>query len=363
MKTFQCTCGARVFFVNNRCMTCQRELSFLPDRGVLAAVEARDDGLIEQVGRAGDGYRRCGNQLDWGVCNWLIPSEEAETHSLCQACRLNDVIPNLDVPGHRELWANVEQAKRHLVYTLNQLRLPVRSKAEVDWGMAFRLMQDGPGREVITGHADGWITLNLEEADAAKREQVRLSLREGYRTVLGHLRHEVGHYYWDLCVRDSHHLADFRALFGDERVSYADALDRHYADGPPSNWQEQYISPYATMHPWEDWAESFAHSLHMADTLETAGHFGLRRDDGNPLGAARWDASTALTEWAEVTVALNALNRSMGMPDAYPFSLTPPIAEKLTFVAEVVRSFPSAPRPDKNPEGRTAARKPSTAPE
>jgi hypothetical protein len=90
--------------------------------------------------------------------------------------------------------------------------------------------------------------------------------------LLGHFRHEVGHYFWDrLVATDPHQLEEFRVLFGDDRQDYGEALKRHYDEGAPANWQDTYISMYATMHPWEDFAETWAHYLHIVDTLETAG--------------------------------------------------------------------------------------------
>src|SRR6202011_5238904 len=37
-----------------------------------------------------------------------------------------------------------------------------------------------------------------------------------------------------------------------------------------------HVTPYASAHPWEDFAETWAHYFHMVDTLETATAFGLR---------------------------------------------------------------------------------------
>ena len=128
---------------------------------------------------------------------------------------------------------------------------------------------------MVTGHADGVITLDLAESDDVHRERRRAELGEPYRTLLGHFRHEIGHYYWPILVERAGALERCRALFGDERADYGEALERHYADGPPADWAERHVSAYATMHPWEDWAETFAHYLHIRDTLQTAG--GVRR--------------------------------------------------------------------------------------
>src|SRR5437868_9942335 len=127
----------------------------------------------------------------------------------------------------------------------------------------------------MTGHKDGIVTMKVEEADDVTRVRVRTQMREPYRTLLGHFRHETGHYYWDRLIANSDWLEPFRGLFGDERASYAEALDRHYQQGAPLDWQPQYVSAYATMHPWEDWAETWAHYLHMMDAVDTALGFGM----------------------------------------------------------------------------------------
>jgi hypothetical protein len=335
MRTFSCDCGARVFFVNTRCVTCGRELAFLPDRGHMATLELQG-GDLRCVGLGGARYRRCANQLQFDVCNWLVP--EGDPHDRCQSCRLNRVVPNPGDGENQALWTEVERSKRHLVYTLNQLGLPVRPKSDDPRGLAFEILDERAEEEpVMTGHADGVITLNLREADPVSREAARIALREGYRTVLGHLRHEVGHYYWDLLVAGTARHEDFRVRFGDERADYAAALRRHY-DGVPASggWHGSFISAYAQVHPWEDWAETWAHYLHMIDTLETASHFGLTTDGAKAAGETGWQFDALVDEWSELAVALNALNRSMGMPDAYPFTVSDAVKEKLRFVAEVI---------------------------
>jgi hypothetical protein len=334
MRTFRCACGRRVFFVNTVCLHCQRELAFLPDRSLVAAIEPGGNGFFATPhGR----YRKCANNVDHGVCNWMIPEADAQT--LCQACRLNQVIPDLSNPENRALWGEVEKAKRRLVYSLNQLRLPITSKAEdPEKGLAFDIKADEGATRVLTGHAEGLITLNLAEADAVTREQARVSMNERYRTLLGHFRHEIGHYYWERLVRDGDRLPAFRDRFGDERADYGEALKRHYAAGTQASWPDHFISAYAASHPWEDWAETFAHYLHMIDTLETAQSFGFTSElppRADVAGAVEFDVLMA--EWLELTVALNALNRSMGLEDAYPFAISDAVRAKLAFVHAVVK--------------------------
>lgn len=281
-----------------------------------------------------DGFRPCANYVESGVCNWLVPADSA--HELCVACRLNHTIPNLSEPGNHALWADVESAKRRLIYGLFRLRLEILSKLDdPKRGLSFDIKSDAGDERVLTGHSDGLITLNIEEADPAKRERNRLALNERYRTLLGHFRHEIGHYYWDRLVGEGDRLEAFRKVFGDERTDYAKALERHY-EAPLADYHLRFISAYASSHPWEDFAETFAHYLHMRDTLETAQHFGFTSDTPRPTGREPTVLSTLLDDWQGLTVALNALNRSMGLPDAYPFALTPPVEVKLAFVHELI---------------------------
>lgn len=328
MRVFQCECGATVFFNNSLCLSCSRELGFLPEALDIAAFTSGQSGEIQTPHGV---YRKCANYSREGVCNWLLPADSEE--ELCQACRLNNVIPDLSEPDNRALWQETELAKRRLIYSLDSLGLPVIPKADdATRGLAFDIKASTESERVLTGHADGLITLNLSEADASEREKMRLSLKERYRTLLGHFRHEVGHYFWDRLVADANKYDDFRALFGDERADYAEALKAHYSKGPNPGFYEEYISHYAASHPWEDFAETFAHYLHLVDTLETAQQYGF----ATPPRSAR-DFEGLMTEWYRLTVALNSLNRSMGLQDAYPFAITPAVKEKVRFVHELIR--------------------------
>jgi hypothetical protein len=329
MRVFQCECGATVFFNNSLCLSCGKELGFVPGELSLISFTVDSSGAIQEPHAA---HRKCANYSREGVCNWLLPADSPE--ELCQACRLNNVIPDLSEPENRALWQETELAKRRLIYSLDSLGLPVLAKADdPERGLAFDIKANTNVERVITGHADGLITLNLSEADDAQREKMRLNLKERYRTLLGHFRHEVGHYFWDRLVADPGRHDDFRALFGDERADYAEALRAHYAKGEIPAFYEEFISHYAASHPWEDFAETFAHYLHMVDTLETAGQYGFSTPP-----QSRRDFEGLMREWYRLTVALNSLNRSMGLPDAYPFAITAPVKEKLRFVHHLIRT-------------------------
>ena len=288
---------------------------------------------------------RCAHHAYPGTCNWLAA---AGRDGFCTACALNDVIPDLSESRRVLLYHEVEKAKRRLLFTLMSLGLPVEGRAERTDGLAFRILADArldeahptlDGHdEVTTGHAQGEITINLLEADPVLREQMRLAMNESYRTLLGHFRHESGHYYWQRLVAHGDALDGFRDRFGDERRPYQDSLDAYYRDGPPPGWQDVYVVAYASSHPLEDFAECWGHYLHMIDTLQTAADDGLAMHDvrfTDPTGAGS-PFDEMIDQWRALAPAMNDLNRSMGLDDAYPFSLTGAVVEKLRFVHELV---------------------------
>jgi hypothetical protein len=352
MKTFHCDhCQQLLFFENVRCVSCDHALAYLPDLGVVGSLDEDGPNLWKSpLPRAkGKTYRLCANYTQHNVCNWAIPAEEENT--LCESCRQTRVIPDLTRPGATEAWYKLEVAKRRLAYTLKSLGLPLENKTEApESGIAYEFLAD-PAPEsapVLTGHADGVITINIAEADDAEREKRRVQMHEPYRTLLGHFRHEVGHYYWDRLIRGSDRLNAFRERFGNEEENYAEALQRHYRNGPPKDWQERFVTTYASSHPWEDWAETWAHYLHMVDTLETAAACGIsmkpkRADEPSLKLPARPERigsfQTMIDNWFPLTYALNNLNRGLGLADGYPFVLSKPAIEKLRFVHETINEF------------------------
>lgn len=358
MRLFNCSCGQVLYFENIRCTQCGRALAFLPDVGRMGAIEpvpGDDLALFEVVGgpAAGQHYRLCANGTDHAVCNWAVPVSDPSP--LCESCRLNVVIPDLTKPENRVAWKKLEAAKRRLFYSLRALGLPIGSRADhPEGGLRFSFMEDtNDGHRVFTGHSDGAITINIAEADDPFRESLRQQLGEVYRTVLGHFRHEIGHYYWDRLVQGTLWHEPFRARFGDERVSYGEALARHYASPASCDPPLHCVSAYAASHPWEDWAESWAHYMHMVDTLETARGYGLALRPEPVDGQARTtlaargidfdDFDDLLRGWVPLTLALNSLNRSMGLSDHYPFALTTEAIDKLRFVHDVIESSHATP--------------------
>lgn len=232
MKIFHCThCEALVYFENTQCVTCGSVLAYLPDTGGMGALQVASDGLWTEA-KSGQTFRLCANYTNENVCNWALPAGDPEP--FCLSCRLNRVIPDLSLPANREAWARVELAKRRLIYSLLSLGLPVVPKtSDPENGVIFEFLTDDPvtGTAVLTGHDEGVIVLNVVEADDAEREKRRHDLGEPYRTLIGHFRHEIGHYYWDRLIKDSPRLQAFRDLFGDETFSYEEALKIHYAEG------------------------------------------------------------------------------------------------------------------------------------
>ena len=349
MRLFEChNCGQVLYFENTRCERCGYRLGYVPERTELAALRSEGD-LWCPVAEPGERLRFCDNAR-FEACNWMLSG--ASTERMCVACRHNRTIPDLSVPGNLALWRRLEVAKHRLLYSLLRLGLPLANRADDPaHGLAFDLLADAPdlpGGRATTGHQSGVVTIALREANDAERERERAEMGEPYRTLLGHFRHEVGHHYWDVLVRDGGRLGAFRALFGDERRDYGEALQSHYRNGPPPDWQEQYVSAYASAHPWEDWAETWAHYLHMVDTLEMAANFGVSvhprvtvapwlaaEVDFDPYGAA--EVGQIVNAWLPLTFALNGLNRSMGHPDLYPFVLSPAVIDKLGFVHRLVR--------------------------
>jgi hypothetical protein len=352
MKLFTCdNCQQTLYFENNGCVNCGAALGYIPESAALVTLRngvadlqgVFDVDLPNQPRRR---YRQCRNAREYDACNWLVPADDGA--DFCASCSLSEVIPDLSDPYNDQVWRRIEAAKRRLLYTLFALKLPVVPRArDESVGLAFRFLKGTEDEPVMTGHDEGIITLNVDEADFAFRENMREKMGEGYRTVLGHLRHEIGHYYWDRLVRDTGRFDAFRAVFGDERRGYEEAMDHHYEFGPPLGWNELFISAYASMHPWEDWAETWAHYLHIVDTLETAKSHGLTvrmpatERPGERITTDRlafYDFESLTTSWNAVTLAMNSLNRSMGMKDAYPFVLTAPVLAKLRFVHDLVQA-------------------------
>lgn len=359
MRRYSCpNCGNEVHFQNTQCVNCSALLGYGPALdAMLAADPAR--GVFGQNDQA---RAACAKRAAIS-CNWLVPPSqgiEGGEAGLCASCARTTIIPDLSVPGNTERWAQLERAKRLLFYSIEKFNLPLESMGpDGKNALCFNLKGDqqafdGSIKPVLTGHENGLITINIAEADDDVREKNRTAMGEPYRTLIGHFRHEVGHFYWDCLIRDRGRCADFTAFFGDPAADYAAALKHHYQNCPPADWQNHHVSAYASAHPWEDFAETFAHYIHMIDALETAYAYTLTPQ---PIRAARVNGApvikaTSLPEnpyqirnwpslvdaWIPLTVAMNAMSHSIGNHDFYPFVLTEAILEKLGFVHNLIRS-------------------------
>ena len=314
MRAFTCqTCGSELFFENSVCITCGSPVAF--DRASRRMVRVVDRPVCANLDRCG--------------CNWL--AEPDSPAGLCFNCTLTRTRPaDGDVDGLRQ-YAVAEAAKRRLVVELDELGLPV-VPSDGYLGLAFDLLSSSD-RPVTTGYDNGVITLDLAESDDAHRESLRASMAEPYRTVLGHFRHEIGHYYAEVLLLTTPRRSTFVDVFGEPSKPYVNALHHHYDAGAPPDWSDRFISAYASMHPLEDFAEVFAHLLHICEALRTANAFGLITDEA----ATRQPFVDRVTgTWLPLAKGLNQINRSMGKADLYPFVIAQPVLAKLDFVARVV---------------------------
>jgi hypothetical protein len=350
MRLFQCqACRNIVYFENNACEKCQHRLAFLPENEALSALEPSGDAWLPLLqNQRGTPRRFCANAVH-DACNWLTPPGTDDLY--CIACRHNALIPDISIAANLRGWQRIEFAKHRLIYSLLRWKLPLQNRIlDPAHGLVFNFPAEPPagnGPRVVTGHDNGVITVALIEADNVEREKRRGQMHEPYRTLLGHFRHEVGHYYWDLLVRDSGKLEVSRSVFGDDSQDYQVALNRHYSQGAPLDWQDHFVSTYATTHPWEDFAETWAHYLHIVDTLEMASSFGMQvrpNLDANGGHTVRIDfdpytskeSQQIIDAWLPFVFAMNSVSRAMGQGDLYPFVLAPAVLKKLDFMHKLI---------------------------
>ena len=338
MKRFRCDCGHPLFFESTHCTACGADVGFDPVTAEMVTLNSsnRTGSLFDNTGD----YQRCQNGVDYGVCNWLVPP--SATGSLCLGCQFNRTVVDLSSARNVARWGRFEQAKKRLIYTLLSLNLPLQSRWQNEKsGLLFDFIEDQssnpnvPLTKVNTGHLDGIITINALEADDIAREVAKDQMNESYRTLLGHLRHEIGHYYYEACMAQVPGLQEmFFSLFGDPEVDYNASLDRYYQDGPPADWSQHCISGYASAHPLEDWAECWSHYLMLTDTLETANAYDMVCDPSRQR-----DFASRADLWRSFSVALNELNRSLGLADAYPFVINEQVEKKLALIDRAVSDF------------------------
>jgi hypothetical protein len=330
VRDFLCpNCGQRLAFENSRCLSCGNQLGFDLDTREFAIVGSAGSTVLAPP------RRRCAN-LNVAVCNWLVASDSPS--KLCRSCALTRTRPSDDDAIGLPEFAEAEAAKRRLIVELSELDLPIVGRdLDPEQGLCFDLLSSHRVK-VITGHDSGVITLDLAESDDVHRERLRTSMDEPYRTLLGHFRHEIGHYYFGVLVSSAERRERFEKLFGDPDLDYQAAIERHYSEGAPDGWNREFISSYATMHPAEDWAETFAHYLHIRDTIDTSAAFGFAPSgatlDRSLAGDAGFDHIVAV--WLPLSWSLNMINRSMGHPDLYPFVLPAAVLDKMRLIHDFV---------------------------
>lgn len=358
MRLFRCRCGQTLFFENSRCVNCGGELAWCPSCRRISRLAATGGGIVYRCENPScrAWLRKCDNYERHNVCNRgiLSPGGEAAANGpvLCDCCELNQTIPDLSVAGHAAKWARLESAKRRMMYGLDLIGLEVgRPRNRIEPKLRFDFKADvlpaggywgnrGETERVFTGHADGLITINIAEADDVERERARVSLGERYRTLLGHFRHEIGHYFWEVLVgQRAEVLAGFQAVFGDHlQPDYETAKNTYYAQGAPADWASRFVTPYASMHPWEDFAETFALYQEMHAAMDTATHLGLLPPDEQ--GSKALDRQ--IESFVLLGTRLNEMNRAMGLSDWFVRVVTPAVHEKLRFIDEQVRTGPAA---------------------
>ena len=366
MRDFSCAaCGNTTYFENRNCISCGSRLGFVTDAQSLEALVPEDGDLWHLASDKGRRFRLCANAKA-DVCNWLVAADSVDTY--CRACRHNRLVPSPSLPHTLAHWRAIGAAQRHLFYSFLKWRLPAPTREEnPTGGLVFdfledRRLPDGSIEKPMTGHDEGVITIRAAEAEDAERETLRAKLHEPYRTMLGHFRHETGHFIWNQMVRDGGLIAECRQVFGDDSLDYSEALQRHYREGAPANWQQHFISEYASSHPWEDFAETFAHCLHIVDTLEMARSHKMRLsvcgEDEKEIAIDPYretDFESLANLWVPLSITMNSLHHSMGERPLYPFILTPSVRAKLGFVHEVITRQIRGATQDNVPAERSAA--------
>lgn len=349
MKQFHCNCGARIFYENSQCVSCHSELAWCPACNTLRPLTQNEYGQYFCAEPSCSlPLTKCYNYEVEHVCNRSIANIDGSLSQpvFCDYCRFNETIPDLSLEANRKKWHRIELAKRRVLYTLDLLGLPYGNTADniypplsfdfkgdvIEKQNFWRWMENN--ERVYTGHANGKVTINIKEADDVEREKARVSFEEAHRTIIGHFRHEMGHYFWDLLVLGQCEEACID-VFGDHNnPGYASAMDQYYTDGPKQGWESHYISAYATMHPWEDFAECFATYLDMVSVLDIA----KNELPGHVVDPVQASLPEMADKYAELGVLFNEINRAMGLIDLVPEVFTPGVLYKIQFVHNLLRN-------------------------
>ncbi|CAN8140048.1 Zinc-ribbon domain-containing protein [uncultured Thiomicrorhabdus sp.] len=341
MKRFYCSCSKEVGFHDHVCKNCGRDLVYDPVLGTILSGELINTDCF--IVHTPDGQKNrqliaCDNRHTTVACNWALVPEDQENDCECISCRSTRSIPDQEgTDKNPTRWYKLERSKRQLMQTLIDLKAIDATQPELYEDLEFDFLEDkrsNPDLElehVLSGHYDGLITINAAEADEGFLHTMKEQMQERYRTLLGHFRHEIGHYFWLKFFHNEEMRKKFRKVFGDERDDYSKALKRYYKSGNQSHWRSRFITPYASSHPHEDWAETWAHYMHIVDTLQTAHSYGLSDYEPHKNSFDQW-----FVEWGRVTQVMNALNRSMGVAEPYPFKVSDIVEGKLRFIDEMI---------------------------
>jgi hypothetical protein len=338
MLTYKCECGSPLFFENSFCTSCGSPVGWCEVCRRMVALKSDGERLVCGNPSCGTELTKCLNYMEHATCNHCIPAEPGQGATLCRSCRLTEVIPDLTVDGNLDKWRRLEAAKRRLLFQMDQLGLAYDALGGAKTTLRFHFKADTPSEHVQTGHVDGVVTINLAEADPVSREQVRQQFGEPHRTLIGHLRHEVSHYLYMTMIAGRRD-AEFARIFGDPHSpSYEEALQNYHASGPPADWRSRFISAYASAHPWEDFAETLGFYFDMRSVLETAEQYLPKVVPRR----TRTKLKALLNAYQRVGIAVNELNRAMGLTDLVPEVVSEPVKPKLSFCNGLVQD---APRP------------------
>jgi hypothetical protein len=351
VQVFKCGCNSALYFDNTVCLQCKRETGWCPRCKTIIAVNvgSKKQYVCE---RCKSDLLKCTNYREHGVCNRFTPLADGQAPAFCDCCRFNRTIPDLSVAGNADRWARLEAAKRRLIFDLDLLGLAYGTAAEgFEPGLVFefktdKIVQNGQWQRIkncepiMTGHNEGVIVINICEADDVERERLRVNLHEPQRTLIGHFRHEIAHYFWDLLIKNREEESS-KQVFGDHTLDYGAAQQTYYKNGAPPDWQSHFVSAYATMHAWEDFAETFALYLDIVGTLDTANAQGF-----STIKMPSSDFPAMLTRYTPLAIAMNEVNRHMGLPDLVPEIFCPDVVRKLQWVHDLITRAAKAGRPE-----------------
>jgi hypothetical protein len=334
LKRGKCKCNRWLFFGNTACLGCDRSVGRCCACRAMASFSPASTSELFSCDNCHAEVQPCANR-NLGICNCFANQTDSTGNVLCTYCEFTRVVPPHDSPDKFSRWRELESAKRRLLIQLSGLEFPpFASKFVPTCPLVFEfkedtVLPDGSIEAVFTGHENGVITINAHEADSVRREQSRVAFNEPQRTLIGHMRHEYGHFLDLCCIQGDLLRAKYVELFGDPAtVDYAEAKTRYYAQGPTGNWPESYVSAYASMHPWEDFAETVNVYLDLMALAETA------RDQlgSNIDTSANGCVATFISELLDLAITVSEFNFDMGLNALLPERFNDEVVCKLSYV-------------------------------